>query len=119
MNHKAANNTPSLRTKRSNLFVRRHYEPQRGNPRDRCVLPTMGLAMTALLSFLTLLAPAAQACSVCFGDPRSNQTKAVLAGILFLLALISTVLSALVITIVRFQKRSHALSTAASSASGS
>lgn len=48
----------------------------------------------------------AWACTVCFGDPKSNQTKALIGGILFLLGVIGTVLGGLIVTILRIRKRS-------------
>ena len=55
------------------------------------------------------------ACTVCFGDPRSSQTKSVIAGILFLLALIGSVLTGIGITIFRFYKRSQILAASENS----
>ena len=49
---------------------------------------------TLSMAFLTVALPAsAQACSVCFGDPDSDMTKGLNAGVLALLAVVAIVLS--------------------------
>lgn len=51
------------------------------------------------------------ACAVCFGDPDSSLTKGTIAGVLFLLGVIVTVLGGILITgivwTIRARKISH------------
>lgn len=60
-----------------------------------------------LIPFLFGSSSSAWACTVCFGNPKSTQTRALLGGILFLLAMIATVLGGLVVTILRMRRRSQ------------
>ena len=62
-----------------------------------------------LFSYLT--ASQAWACSVCFGNPQSSQTRALFSGILFLLAMIGTVLGGLIVTLLRIRHRSRMLAS--------
>ena len=52
------------------------------------------MALTVILAGDLLLTEKAFACSVCFGDPQSDLTKALRMGILTLLAILLAVLGA-------------------------
>ena len=73
-----------------------------------------GLTTLAPLAvFAALLAPRATlACAVCFGDPDSPQTKAMGAGILFMLGCIGTVLACFAAVFCYWAVRSHRLAMA-------
>ena len=57
--------------------------------------------MRALLSFV--------ACSVCFGDPKSLQSRGALFGVLFLLGVVAAVLGSIAWTACLWTKRSKKL----------
>ena len=62
------------------------------------------------LSALLLLSPlTAQACAVCFGNKDSLQTKGTMAGVLFLLIVIMSVLAGFAVTFIRWGLRERAL----------
>jgi len=59
---------------------------------------------------LWLLSPmTAHACAVCFGNKDSLQTKGAMAGVLFLLIVILTVLAGFAVTFIRWGMRERAL----------
>ena len=72
--------------------------------------------MRRVLFFLTpascLLLPAAEAlaCSVCFGDPNSQQSKALGASVLFLLGTVGSVLGGILYFIFQWARRAKKLS---------
>ncbi len=69
----------------------------------RATLAALALAASAM-------APrAAVACSVCFSNPDAPETKAMQAGILFLLGCITTVLAAFATVFCYWAVRSHRL----------
>lgn len=68
------------------------------------------LLWTALIPLWT---SRAEACSVCFGDPASAQSKGVAAGVLFLMAVIAGVLAAIAGIALRWRARAKKLSAAA------
>ena len=57
-----------------------------------------------------LLAVAASACSVCFGDPNSSMSQGARAGVLVLLGVVVTVLAGLASLIVFWARRAAKLS---------
>jgi len=75
-----------------------------------------GLALTVLAAVGLVAAGGyldpAEACSVCFGDPDAPQTKAMAAGILFLLGVITTVLGGFAGMFCYWIHRSHKLALA-------
>ncbi len=62
------------------------------------------------LALFLLWASRAEACSVCFGDPASSQSKGVAAGVLFLMAVIAGVLAAIGGVALRWSARAKKLS---------
>jgi hypothetical protein len=50
------------------------------------------------------------ACSVCFGDPNSPETKGILAGVIFLMGILGIVLGSVGAAIYKWNKRSKVLS---------
>ena len=66
--------------------------------------------LAAMIAALVSLAPTAtHACSVCFGDPEAPETKAMAAGILFMLGCIGTVLASFASVFVYWIYRSYRL----------
>ena len=57
-----------------------------------------------------LMGPAAQACSVCFGDPNSSLSKGAVAGVSVLLLVVLGVLGGVAAFFVHVSRRSAALS---------
>ena len=57
--------------------------------------------------------PQAMACSVCFGDPNTLQSKALAVAVLFLLGTVGAVLGAIAYSIFTWSRRSKELSEAA------
>ena len=51
------------------------------------------------------------ACSVCFGNPNSSLTKGALAGVLFLLAVIVSVLGGILVTGIVWSRRARKISS--------
>ena len=63
------------------------------------------LSAPVLAAVVLLSAEAAHACSVCYGDPESEFTKAMNFGILFLLAVILAVLGAFAYFFIQLRRR--------------
>ncbi len=64
------------------------------------------VALTILAAgAVLLLADAASACSVCFGDPNSSMSKGAQAGVLVLLGVVATLLAGLASLIVFWARR--------------
>lgn len=65
--------------------------------------------LTFFFAALVLSVPSAFACSVCFGDPNSDMSKGVTAAVILLLSVITGVLIALGVIIVRWSRRAKKL----------
>lgn len=55
------------------------------------------------------VAQRASACAVCFGDPGSDQTQALMVAMAVLLGLVAAVLTTIVVVAVRISRRAAAL----------
>jgi len=66
-------------------------------------------SLVALAFFLLSRPAAAEACSVCFGDPKSPMARGVVAGIGVLLAVVVFVLGAIAATALSWARRSKEL----------
>ncbi|MCB9799138.1 MAG: hypothetical protein H6757_00085 [Candidatus Omnitrophica bacterium] len=69
----------------------------------------MALFTLILNLYFLFSANAVFACAVCFGDPGSDQTKAVMWGVLLLLGVIGFVLGGIIVTIFSCVKRAKKL----------
>jgi hypothetical protein len=58
-----------------------------------------------IAAFLLAIADRAAACAVCFGDPGSDQTKALMVAMSFLLAVVASVLATIVVVAIRIARR--------------
>ena len=72
----------------------------------------VGIALLTGLAVLLLGQPAL-ACSVCFGDPNSQMTQGVQAGVLVLLGVIGTVLLGLASLLIFWARRAARMKPAA------
>jgi hypothetical protein len=66
-------------------------------------------ALTLLLVVQTTRIPAAWACAVCFGDPNSEMTKGLKAGIILLILVVAAVLTAIASIGITWARRAKAL----------
>jgi hypothetical protein len=69
-----------------------------------------------ILAALASFAPSALACSVCFGDPNSAQSKALATAVLFLLGTVAAVLGAIFYSILVWAHRAKKLQQASQAA---
>ena len=69
----------------------------------------LGAAILAILAILLAAPSTVAACSVCFGDPNAKETKAMAAGILFMLGCIGTLLVSFAAVFCYWAVRSHRL----------
>jgi len=69
----------------------------------------MMVLAVATASAMALAPRAVLACAVCFGDPEAPETKAMAAGILFMLGCIGTVLASFAGAFCYWAVRSHRL----------
>ena len=76
-----------------------------GTSNSACILKFF-IAVTLFIATHPL---AAHACAVCFGNKDSLQTKGAMAGVLFLLSVIMTVLAGFAVTFIRWGRRERAL----------
>lgn len=67
------------------------------------------LATLILLLLLCVAAPRVQACATCFGDPNSNMTQGMLAGVLVLLLIVVAVLGGFIALFVHLARKSAAV----------
>jgi hypothetical protein len=63
----------------------------------------------ALILPAILQSGAAQACSVCFGDPNSGMSKGIKAGVLLLILVVSGVLGGIASVVISWSRRAKAL----------
>ena len=68
-----------------------------------------GFLGAAILTILLAAPSTVAACSVCFGDPNAKETKAMAAGILFMLGCIGTLLVSFAAVFCYWAVRSHRL----------
>ena len=74
-------------------------------------LRNLKMLLAALLCAIVLSPAVAPACSVCYGDPDSSQTKGLMWGIAVLLGVVGTVLGGITTFFVYLAKKSPAESS--------
>jgi hypothetical protein len=89
--------------------VRRQDFRETGAVATRHPSPVTRHLVLASIILLALLAPVANACPVCFGDPNSPMTKGTSNGVLFLLGIVGFVQVSFVALFFSFWRRAKAL----------
>jgi hypothetical protein len=89
--------------------MRRHDFRETGAVAHRHPSPVTRHLVLASIILLALVAPAANACPVCFGDPNSPMVKGTSNGIMFLLGIVGFVQVGFVALFFSFWRRAKAL----------
>jgi len=77
----------------------------------------MKISSAILILLWLFLSETTEACSVCFGNPNSNQSKSVVLGVLFLMGVILFVLTYIVVISLIWARRAKKLAQETAKAS--